>query len=67
LRPDYTIEVRPDLQREKDGPTLVHAIQALHNSRIILPHAASLRPDPTLVEIRYERFRQTFGGDRPHL
>jgi putative restriction endonuclease len=58
LRPDYVIEVRADLLREHDGPTLIHAIQALHGSRMILPKAASLRPDPLLVERRYELFRQ---------
>lgn len=60
LRPDYTIEVRPDILREHDGPTLVHGIQALHNSRITVPRLESLRPDPALVEIRYEQFRQSF-------
>jgi putative restriction endonuclease len=63
LRPDYTIEVRPDLLREKDGPTLVHAIQALHNSRIMLPHVASLRPDPARVAARYQGFLRTFGDE----
>lgn len=58
LRPDYVIEVRADIRRERDGPTLVHAIQALHGTRIVLPRSAPLRPDPKLVEIRYERFLQ---------
>jgi putative restriction endonuclease len=31
LRPEFTIEVREDLLVEHDGPTLVHAIQGLHN------------------------------------
>ena len=59
LRPDYVIEVRPDIRRERDGPTLVHAIQALHGTRIVLPVPRGLRPDPALVEIRYEQFRQS--------
>ena len=58
LRPDYVIEVRADIRRERDGPTLVHAIQALHGTRIVLPRSAPLRPDPKLVEMRYELFRQ---------
>ena len=61
LRPDYVIEVRHDLLQEHDGPTLVHAIQALHGSRMILPARSAHRPDPTLVEMRYERFRQGLG------
>ena len=58
LRPVYIIEVRADIRRERDGPTLVHAIQALHGTRIVLPRSAPLRPDPKLVEVRYEQFRR---------
>lgn len=58
LRPDYVIEVRPDIRKEHDGPTLVHAIQALHGTRIVLPRSAPLRPDPKLVEMRYGLFRR---------
>ena len=56
LRPDYVIEVRPDILKERDGPTLVHAIQALHGSRITLPRRVSLRPAFVLVEARYKQF-----------
>jgi putative restriction endonuclease len=58
LRPDYVLEVRPDILREHDGPTLVHAIQALHGQRILLPRAEALRPDRTLLAMRYEKFRE---------
>lgn len=56
LRPDYVLEVRQDILQEHDGPTLVHAIQALHGTRIIVPRQANLRPAPELVELRYRRF-----------
>jgi putative restriction endonuclease len=56
LRPDYSIEVRSDILAEKDGPTLKHAIQGLHGTRILLPTKAVHRPDPALVKQRYERF-----------
>lgn len=58
LRPDYVVEVRPDILTEADGPTLVHALQALHGTRIILPRRSDLQPARELVEVRYERFRQ---------
>ena len=58
IRPDFTLEVREDLRHEKDGPTLVHAIQGLHDSRIILPRRVDYRPGVELLEQRYERFRQ---------
>lgn len=60
IRPDYKMEVRPDILREKDGPTLSHAIQALHGQSIIIPRAPALRPDPRLLNIRYEQFRESF-------
>lgn len=59
LRPDYVIEVRPDVRKERDGPTLVHAIQALHGTRIVLPRSAPLRPDPQLLGLRFELFRHS--------
>lgn len=34
VRPDFVIEVRPDLLEEEDGPTLKHAIQGLHGQEI---------------------------------
>ncbi len=61
LRPDYVLEVRPDILIEQDGPTLVHALQALHGARIVVPRQMHLRPAPELVEIRYRRFRE--GGE----
>ncbi len=57
VRPDYVVEVRPDLLRETDGPTLVHGIQALHGVRIRTPRAEAQRPDPRGLADRYERFR----------
>jgi len=58
VRPDYVIEVREDLLRERDGPTLVHAIQGLHQRRIELPRNTRLQPSRELLEVRYERFTQ---------
>ncbi|MBI4879447.1 MAG: HNH endonuclease [Planctomycetes bacterium] len=57
LRPDCVVQVRPDVLREHDGPTLVHALQRLHGLSILLPRAARLRPDPARLEARYESFR----------
>ena len=58
LRPDYVLEVRSDILKERDGPTLVHSIQALQGSRIVLPSQQALRPDRELVEMRYMKFLQ---------
>jgi putative restriction endonuclease len=57
VRPDYTIEVRRDVLREEDGPTLRYALQALHGEHIELPRLRAAHPNPYLLEERYERFR----------
>ena len=58
VRPDYVIEVREDILREEDGPTLAHAIQGMHGRTIILPRSEWLRPDPSLLQVRYAEFRR---------
>lgn len=55
LRPDYVLEVRQDLLKETDGPTLT-GIQSLHGKGIFLPLELSQRPDPALLASRYETF-----------
>ena len=59
VRPDYVIEIRPDILRDRDGPTLKHAMQELHGQHIILPHRRSDRPDTELLRQRYDRFQKT--------
>ena len=58
VRPDYVVQVRPDLLDEADGPTLVHGIQALHGTRITVPRKPAHRPDRHSLDIRYEIFRR---------
>jgi putative restriction endonuclease len=57
VTPDFEIEVRRDILREKDGPMLVHGIQGLHHKKIILPRRSELKPDPDLLDRRYQRFK----------
>ena len=57
VRPDYVIEVRRDVLDEVDGPTLQHALQGVHGSSLLVPARRPARPDPELLEARYERFR----------
>lgn len=56
VTPDYTIVIRPELLREKDGPMLRHGIQEMHNQRLILPKRPSQYPDRDLLALRYEQF-----------
>lgn len=62
LAPDLSIEVRPDILKEKDGPTLVHAIQSLHKLKITLPRKRGDRPDQERVNYRYHLFRAGIGA-----
>jgi putative restriction endonuclease len=57
IRPDYVIEVRDDILKEKDGPMLLHGLQEMHKQKIILPRSSNAWPDPNLLERRYEKFR----------
>lgn len=57
IREDYVVEVRPDILDENDGPMLIHGLQKIHGTRIIVPRIIELRPNPEFLHIRYERFR----------
>jgi putative restriction endonuclease len=57
VRPDYVVDVRRDVLDEQDGPTLQHALQGVHGSKLLLPSNRTARPSPDLLEERYERFK----------
>lgn len=57
VRPDYVVEVRSDVLRELDGPTLQHALQEMHGISLWVPPRVSAQPSKDLLEERYERFR----------
>lgn len=57
VRPDYVVEVRDDVLKAHDGPTLQHALQGVHGSALVLPTRQPAKPDSSLLEERYERFR----------
>jgi putative restriction endonuclease len=58
IRPDYSIEIRPDVLVEIDGPMLLHGLQGVHNQRILVPRAVPLRPSVVFLEERYGIFRR---------
>jgi putative restriction endonuclease len=57
VREDYVVEVRPDILNESDGPMLIHGLQKIHGTKIIVPRLTELRPNPDFLHIRYERFK----------
>ena len=56
IRDDYTVEVRADILNETDGPMLLHGLQKLHGTRIIVPRPTELRPKREFLQWRYEQF-----------
>lgn len=57
IRSDYVVVIRHDVLNETDGPMLRHGLQGLHNSKLMLPRKIDLRPDPNLLERRWQRFK----------
>jgi putative restriction endonuclease len=57
IRPDYVIEVRPDILSESDGPTLRFALQGVNGQELNVPELKSAHPDRALLEERFERFQ----------
>lgn len=58
VTPEYGVEVREDVLDEKDGPTLLHALQGVHGTELVLPTRTVQRPDTELLGQRYQMFRQ---------
>jgi putative restriction endonuclease len=56
VRPDYSIEIRPDVLHETDGPMLLHGLQGAHNQRIVVPRLVPERPSVEFLEERYGLF-----------
>ncbi len=58
IRPDLVVEIRRDLLDEIDGPMLEHGLQRRHGQRLMaVPPARIDRPDPDLLDQRYQEFR----------
>ena len=57
IRPDYVVEMRPDILTEIDGPMLRHGLQEMHGSRITLPRSRQDHPDPSRLKERYIQFQ----------
>ena len=56
VRPDYVVQVRPDVLLEVDGPMLKHGIQDVHGWNLELPRRINERPDRELLAQRYQVF-----------
>jgi putative restriction endonuclease len=59
VRPDFTVELRPIILREPDGPMLKYGLQGFQDAQLLLPRDPALRPNREFVEERYGMFRKT--------
>ncbi len=58
IDPTYKVGVRPDVLMEHDGPTLRYTLQEINGSKIELPPRRAARPDPELLDVRWQRFQK---------
>ena len=56
VRPDFVIEVRADILKEEDGPLLLHGLQGLHQTLMVLPASEAQWPSPNSLAWKYDRF-----------
>jgi putative restriction endonuclease len=57
IDPRGVVHISRRLLDETDGPMLRTGLQGFHNAPILQPRRDAERPDPALLEVRYERFR----------
>lgn len=59
IRPqDLVVEVRADIRKETDGPTLRHALQGIDHQPLTVPRRHDQRPKREFLAERYQRFLQ---------
>jgi putative restriction endonuclease len=58
IRPDFVVEVRLDILREKDGPMLQHGLQGFQGLSILKPRSRALWPRVDFLSERYEELRR---------
>ena len=58
IDPHGVVHISQRLLDETDGPMLRTGLQGFHRSPMVQPQRAADRPDPELLEVRYERFRE---------
>lgn len=58
IRLDLTVDLRVDILRKKDGPTLQHGLIGVQGKTIMVPSRPESRPNPEFLAERYELFRK---------
>jgi putative restriction endonuclease len=57
IAPDLKVHVREDILAEIDGPMLEHGLKRMHGTKIHVPGAEELRPNPDYLVERFDLFR----------
>lgn len=58
IRPDYVIEIRPEVLVETDGPVLEYGLQKIHGHRLQnVPTARNAQPASERLQQKYEQFK----------
>ena len=57
VRPDLVVDVAPRIRDEVDGPMLLHGLQEMAGTQLLVPHQRAAQPDSDRLAYRYERFR----------
>ena len=57
VRPDLVVDVAPRIRDEVDGPMLLHGLQEMAGTQLLVPHQRAAQPDPERLAYRYEQFR----------
>lgn len=58
IRPDFTVEVRREVLEHPDDSPMRRGLLDIHDTTIAVPRRDRDRPDPLLLAVRLERFRQ---------
>jgi putative restriction endonuclease len=56
IDPDYEVRIHPKILEEHDGPMLLHGLQELEGSKLVLPSRVVDRPDRDRLALRYKKF-----------
>ena len=57
IDPEARVHVRVDVLEEVDGPMLRYGLQAVHDTRLVLPRREEHRPNREFLAERFDRFR----------
>lgn len=56
IDPNSVVHIRHDVLEEVDGPMLLHGLQELHGSKLVLPRKVEHRPNVEFLAERFDRF-----------